>query len=141
MGRYFLPEEGTPGRDHVVILMYKLWQKLGANPRVLGTALRLNGQPYLVVGVQKPGIFDRQRAQLTVPLVFKPDQINREFHWLQVMGRLKPEVTIKQAQQNMDAVTALPRCTRKATRFGVRMSNRSRTIRCPKNALRCCGTF
>jgi putative ABC transport system permease protein len=106
MGRYFLPEEGTAGRDHVVILTYKLWKKLGANPHVLGTTLRLNGEPFTVVGVQQPGIFDRQQAQLTVPLIFKPDQINRDFHWLQVMGRLKPDVTIKQAQQNMDAVTA-----------------------------------
>jgi len=106
MGRYFLPEEGTVGRDHVVILTHKLWRKLGANSHVLGTTLRLNGENYTVVGVQQPGIFDRQQAQLTVPLVFKRDQINRNFHWLQVMGRLKPDVTIKQAQQNMDAVTA-----------------------------------
>jgi predicted permease len=106
MGRDFLPEEGTAGRDPVVILTYKLWQKLGANPHVLGTTLRLNGKPYTIVGVQQPGIFDRQQAQLTVPLVFKRDQINRDFHWLQVMGRLKPNVTIKQAQQNMNTVTA-----------------------------------
>ncbi len=106
MGRYFLPEEGMAGRDHVVILTYKLWRKLGANPHVLGTTLRLNSEPFTVVGVQQPGIFDRQQAQLTVPLIFKPDQINRDFHWLQVMGRLKPDVTVKQAQQNMDAVTA-----------------------------------
>ena len=43
---------------------------------------------------------------MTVPLVFKPEQLNHDFHWLLVMGRLKPGVTIKQAQQNMDAVTA-----------------------------------
>jgi putative ABC transport system permease protein len=40
-----------------------------------------------------------------VPLVFKPDQINHDFHWLLVMGRLKPGVTLEQARQNMDAVT------------------------------------
>ena len=43
---------------------------------------------------------------MTVPLVFKPEQLNHDFHWLLVMGRLKPGVTIKQAQENMDAVTA-----------------------------------
>ena len=41
MGRYFLPEEGLAGRDHVVILTYKLWRKLGANPHIVGTTLRL----------------------------------------------------------------------------------------------------
>jgi hypothetical protein len=39
MGRYFLPEEGVAGRDHVVILTYKLWRKLGANPHIVGTTL------------------------------------------------------------------------------------------------------
>jgi putative ABC transport system permease protein len=106
MGRFFLPEEGVAGRDHVVILTHKLWLKLGANPNIVGTMLQMDGAPYTVVGVQRPGIFDRQEAQLTVPLVFKPEQVNHDFHWLLVMGRLKPGVTIKQAQQNMDAVTA-----------------------------------
>jgi putative ABC transport system permease protein len=106
MGRYFLPEEGVAGRDHVVIITHKLWVRLGANPNIVGTTLRLNGDPYTVVGVQRPGIYDRQESQLTVPLVFKPEQINHDFHWLLVMGRLKPGVTLKQAQQNMDAVTA-----------------------------------
>jgi putative ABC transport system permease protein len=106
MGRYFLPEEGVAGRDHVVILTHKLWVKLGANPHIIGTTLRMDGEPYTVVGVQRPGIFDRQQQQLTVPLVFKPEQVNHDFHWLLVMGRMKPGVTLKQAQQNMDSVTA-----------------------------------
>jgi putative ABC transport system permease protein len=106
LGRYFLPEEGVAGHDHVVILTHKLWAKLGSNRNIVGTTLRLNGEPYTVVGVQESGIYDRQQAQMTVPLVFKPEQVNHDFHWLLVMGRLKPGVTIKQAQQNMDAVTA-----------------------------------
>jgi len=105
MGRYFLPEEGVEGRNHVVILTHKLWVKLGADPKIIGTTLRMDGDPYTVVGVQRPGIFDRQQAELTVPLVFKPEQVNHDFHWLLVMGRLKPGVTLKQAQQNMDSVT------------------------------------
>ena len=106
MGRYFLPEEGVAGRDRVVILTHKLWVKLGANPNIIGTNLQMDGAPYTVVGVERPGIFDRQDSQLVVPLVFKPEQVNHDFHWLLVMGRLKPGVTLKQAQQNMDAVTA-----------------------------------
>ena len=106
MGRYFLPEEGVAGHDHVVILTHKLWLKLGADRHILGTTLRLNGEPYTVVGVQRPGNYDRGQAQLTVPLVFKPDQINHDFHWLLVMGRLKPGVSVAEAQQNMNAVTS-----------------------------------
>ena len=105
LGRYFLPEEGVAGRDHVVILTHKLWKKLGSDPNIIGSTLRLDGEPYTVVGVHRPGIFDRLDPQLTVPLVFKPEQVNHDFHWLLVMGRLKPGVTVKQAQQNMEAVT------------------------------------
>ena len=105
LGRGFLPEEGQPGKEHVVILTHKLWLKLGSNPNIIGTPLRMDGEPYTVVGVLAPGATDRGQGQLTVPLVFKPEQINHDFHWLLVMGRLKPGITIKQAQADMDAVT------------------------------------
>jgi putative ABC transport system permease protein len=105
LGRDFLPEEGIEGKNHVVILTHKLWLKLGSNRNIIGTALRLDGQPYTVVGVEQQGDYDRQWWDLTVPLVFKPEQVNHDFHWFFVQGRLKPGVTLKQAQQNMDAVT------------------------------------
>ena len=44
-------------------------------------------------------------TDLIVPLAFKPDQINHDFHWLLAMGRLKDSVSIKQAQSDMDSVT------------------------------------
>jgi predicted permease len=106
LGRGFLPEEGQEGKDHVVVLSHKLWLKLGGNLKIVGTTMQLDGMPYTVVGVFPPGFQDRLPAQLTVPLVFKPDQINHDFHWLLAMGRLKDGVTIKQAQADMDAVTA-----------------------------------
>jgi len=105
LGRYFLPEEGVEGKNHVAVLTHKLWVKLGSNKNIVGTSIRLDGQPYTVVGVEQPGIWDKGQAQLVVPLVFKPEQLNHDFHWLLVMGRLKPGITIKQAQQNMDSVT------------------------------------
>jgi putative ABC transport system permease protein len=106
LGRDFLEEEGVPGREHEVILTYKLWNRLGANRGILGQALRLNGEAYTVVGVLAPGLADRFDEQLTVPLAFRPEQINHDYHWLLTMGRLKPGVTLKQAQEDMDAVTA-----------------------------------
>ena len=106
LGRYFLPEEGQAGHEHVVILTHKLWLKLGADRKIIGTTLRLDGEPYTVVGVQAAGDQDRGQNQLTVPLVFKPEQLNHDFHWLLVMGRMKPGVTLEQARQNMNAVTA-----------------------------------
>ncbi|MGC2400944.1 MAG: ABC transporter permease [Acidobacteriaceae bacterium] len=105
LGRDFLPEEGVAGKDHVVILTHKLWAHLGGDPKLVGRPMRINGEPYTVVGVLPPGLFDRDSAQLTVPLVFKPEQLNHDFHWLLSVGRLKPGVTVKQAQADMDSVT------------------------------------
>jgi putative ABC transport system permease protein len=105
LGRDFLPEEGVDGKNHVVILTHKLWSHLGADPKIVGRPMQINGEPYTVVGVLEPGLFDRDQAQLTVPLVFKPEQVNHDFHWLLSIGRLKPGVTVKQAQDDMDAVS------------------------------------
>jgi len=105
-GRDFLPEEGVPGHDREVILTHKLWNRLGANRSILGQALRLNGESYTVVGVLAPGVGDRFDEELTVPLAFRPEQINHDYHWLLAMGRLKPGVTLQQAQADMNAVTA-----------------------------------
>ena len=106
MGRDFLSEEGIPGKDHAVILTYKLWNRLGANRGVLGQPMRIDGEPYTVVGVLSPGVGDRFTFELAAPLAFRPEQINHDYHWLLTMGRLKNGVTLQQAQADMDAVTS-----------------------------------
>jgi putative ABC transport system permease protein len=106
LGRDFLPEEEQAGKDHVVILTHRLWQRrFGARRSIVGTEIRMNGEPYTVVGVLPPGQQDRMPNQLWVPLHLKPEQINHDFHWLLAMGRLKPGVTLQQAQADMDVVT------------------------------------
>ena len=67
LGRYFLPEEGRAGHEHVAILTHKLWLKLGADRKIIGTTLRLDNEPYTVVGVQAPGDADRGENQLPCP--------------------------------------------------------------------------
>jgi putative ABC transport system permease protein len=106
LGRDFLPEEGTLGREHEVILMNKLWKRLGSDPHIIGKTMRIDDSPYTVVGVLGPGVTDRLNPELVVPLAFKPEQLNHDFHWLLAMGRMKPGMTLQQAQANMDAVTA-----------------------------------
>jgi putative ABC transport system permease protein len=104
-GRDFLPEEGQRGKDHVVILTSQFWKRLGAPPNIVGQHLRLSGESYTVVGVTAPGPLDRIQFQVVVPLSFQSEQINRDDHSLIVMGRLKPGVTLGQAQADMDVVT------------------------------------
>jgi putative ABC transport system permease protein len=106
LGRDFLPEEGQVGRDRVVIMTHRLWtERFGSDRDLIGKPIRLNGERYAVVGILAAGQPDRLENQLFVPLAFKPDQINHDFHFILVMGRLKPGVTLQQANANMDSVT------------------------------------
>lgn len=105
MGRDFLPEEGVPGRDHVTILTNRLWNRLGGSRDIIGQTMRINTVPYTVVGVLAAGLPDRLGPELAAPLAFTPQQINHDYRWLNAMGRMKPGVTMQQAQADMDAVT------------------------------------
>jgi putative ABC transport system permease protein len=107
MGRDLLPEEEIPGNEHVVVMNYKTWNRLGADRNILGKQLRINGEQYTVVGVLAHGIGDKGAditANLTIPLALRPDQINHNYHWLMVMGRLKPNVTRQEAGEEMNAI-------------------------------------
>ena len=56
LGRDFLPEEGQPGRDHVVILRNKLWvRRFGGRRDIIGSRIHINGELYTVIGVLPPG--------------------------------------------------------------------------------------
>src|SRR5713226_3160176 len=59
LGRDFMPEEGELGKEHVVILEHRLWERLGANRNIIGQQIRMNGEFYTVVGVLAPGVADR----------------------------------------------------------------------------------
>jgi putative ABC transport system permease protein len=105
LGRDFVPEEGEVGNDDRVILSHSLWQeRWKGDPALVGQAIRLDGKPFTVVGILQPGPSDRIQHRLYLPLAFTPEQINHEFHWLTVMGRLKPGVTLAQANAEMDGI-------------------------------------
>jgi putative ABC transport system permease protein len=104
-GRDFLPEEGEVGKDDVVILSHRLWtEKLGGDAGIVGRPLRIDGRPHTVVGVLARGPADRMQSQLFFPLAFRPEVINHDFHFLLVMGRLKPGVTLEQANAEMNVI-------------------------------------
>jgi predicted permease len=109
LGRGFLPEEDAPGAGRVVVLSHGLWQRrFGADPKVVGRALDLNGQSYTVVGVMPPGFqFPTPDAEMWVPIAFTQQQAaNRGGHYLQVVARLKPGVSVEQAQAEMSTIAA-----------------------------------
>ena len=107
LGRDFLPEEGEPGREHVVILSNRLWTKhFAGDPNIIGKQIRMNAEPYTVVGVLPQGMYDRLPMQLWVPLAFKPEQKIHDAHFILVMARLKDGVSIEQAQAEMNGIAA-----------------------------------
>ncbi|HKD90516.1 MAG TPA: ABC transporter permease [Terriglobales bacterium] len=106
LGRWFTPEEGQPGRDHVVVLSYQLWQrKFGGDRNVIGRELTLNDAPYQVIGVMPQFTF--LPFDLWTPLVISPAaRTARTARFLRVAARLKDGVTFEQAQRDMDQLSA-----------------------------------
>ncbi len=106
-GRAFASDEDKPGSAHVVVIAERLWRRrFHANPSVVGQALRVNGEPYTVIGVM-PKTFDPllQSSELWVPAAYTPEQIaNHDFHYLSVIGRLKTGVQLYAAQSELNLI-------------------------------------
>jgi len=114
MGRDFLPEEDRYGARHVVIISHELWrQRLGGDRGVVGRPITLDGEPYEVIGVLPPGfqspeeISQRQPMLFVVPDCWPPDILhNRGEHYDHAIARLKPGVSLAQAQSEMQTIGA-----------------------------------
>jgi putative ABC transport system permease protein len=106
LGRAFTAEEDQPGANLVVVLSDRFWQRrFGGDPNIVGRMLRLDGESVKVVGVMPPG-FDHPLLWGTVdvwrPIAFAADQRqNRGNNFLRAFARLKPGVTIEQAEAAM----------------------------------------
>jgi putative ABC transport system permease protein len=111
LGRAFVPDDDRAG-TRVVLLSHSLWQRrFGSDPAVIGTALTLNGESYTVVGVMPPSLhlpgYGNWSDQVWVPIAFPPEEAaQRGNHFLEVIARLKPGVTIEQAQAEMETIAA-----------------------------------
>ena len=110
LGRTFVPEEDAPGKDHVVVLSHAFWQRVfGGERNVVGRSIQLNGEPYTVIGVAPPHFGEASKVDTWVPMGFKPDETAadaRGGHYLNVIGRLRPNVTITQARAELELLAA-----------------------------------
>jgi putative ABC transport system permease protein len=107
IGRSFAAGEDQPGAAPVVVISYSLWQsRFGGDPGILNRDLKLDGKPYRIIGVLPPGSFDRDDAVFWRPLIFSPEQLNRIQHMFGPVGRLRPGVSIGQAQAKMNLLRA-----------------------------------
>ena len=114
MGRTFLPEEDRYGAPHVVVISHELWQqRLGGDRGVIGRTITLDGEAYQVIGVLPAGfqspeeISQRQPMLFVVPDCWPPEILhNRGEHYDHAIARLKPGVSLAQAQSEMQTIGA-----------------------------------
>jgi putative ABC transport system permease protein len=107
LGRTFLPEEETLGKDHEVVLSYGLWKRrYGGDPALVGRTITIDGQDFTVVGVM-PRQFHWQwgnPSQLWVPVGYTKSDYQRDWNSFAAIARLKPGVTLAQARAEMLAI-------------------------------------
>ncbi|KPK51907.1 MAG: hypothetical protein AMS22_10105 [Thiotrichales bacterium SG8_50] len=107
LGRAFAPEDSEPGHAQVAILGNRLWRvRFGADPNIVGKTITLDEAPWTVIGVVKPSMgFIDDLIEIYMPIPRESLKQNRGSHYLTVFGRLKPGVTMTEAQASMDVVT------------------------------------
>jgi len=105
LGRAFAPDEDQPGKDKVVVLTYRLWQRRwSGDAAIIGRTVQLGGQSYTVIGVLPPNFLPWETAEFVIPYVFSPQAAQqRGMHFLRAFARLKPGVSVEQAQVELNA--------------------------------------
>jgi putative ABC transport system permease protein len=104
IGRTFFQEEGRQGNNHVAVLSNGCWQRrFGADPDVLGTSILLNGIPFTIIGVM-PKEFRNVRPNDFMPVEVWTPQDFQSSTRQSTIARLKPDVSIEQAQADLNSV-------------------------------------
>jgi putative ABC transport system permease protein len=117
-GRLMLPSDDEPGQRHVVVLTHECWQRrFGGDPQIVGRALILNGESYQVIGITpRDYALPNPQAELAIPLAPDVDPLRNErgsVNFLRLVGRLKTDVSIGQAEADLTAIV-----TRQRQQFG-----------------------
>jgi len=118
LGRLLLPDEDGPGKPAVAILTDRLWRRLfHSDPAILGKSITLDGAPYTVAGVLQPGFMlnaevmpsegpmDKMDVFLPLPLAADAVQKRRDENY-NILARLKPGVSLQQAQADIDIIAS-----------------------------------
>jgi predicted permease len=118
VGRLLLPDEDSPGRPATAVLSYGMWaRRYGSDPRMLGKSITINGQSYEVVGILPnsfslphevlPTLYGPEQPDVFLPFPLGPKAAGVRTHEdYNILGKLKPGVSVAQAQAEMDTITA-----------------------------------
>src|SRR5215469_889380 len=107
IGREFVAAENRKGADHLAVLSYGFWQaEFGGLRDAIGKTIELDSEPYTIIGVMPHDFrFPVQGSDIYVPIGFDDKVMTqRGAHYLRVLGRLKPEVSVAQANEDLRAI-------------------------------------
>src|SRR5579875_857770 len=100
LGRFYSAEDGKKGNDRVAVLNYRTWvERFHSDPNIVGKQVKVDGDPYTIIGVRKPGLADKQSTGFDTPLALAYGV--HDEHWGNAFARLKPGVTRAQAQEEL----------------------------------------
>lgn len=118
LGRLLTPDEDSPGRPSTAVLTHGMWaRRFGRDPHMIGKSININGQTCEIVGILSPGfsltqevlplLYGTEQAEifLPLPLASSASQV-RTHEDYNIVGKLKPGVSLPQAQAEMDTITA-----------------------------------
>jgi putative ABC transport system permease protein len=109
LGRDFLAEEDLPGANPAVILSYEFWRRrFGEDPGVIGKQLTLNNRSFTVVGLAPPGFQFGEEADVITPIGLQAERFRERGRdpGVNVVARLKPEVSRPQAEVELNMIAA-----------------------------------
>ena len=120
LGRVFSADEYQPGKDGEAVLSWDFWQQhFGGDSQVIGRTMELDGRTYTVIGVMPKPLLFPQATDVYLPLALTPAQLeDRTAHDFQGIGRLRPGVTVAQAQAEMRGIAARLQKLYPATNLG-----------------------
>lgn len=107
-GRGFVAQEETPGSHRVVVVSHRLWQRRwGGSSSLLGSTITVDRQPHTVVGITPEGFDYPTGAEIWAPITFTEANLTeRSRRYLEVIGRLKPDVPIEASRREMETVAS-----------------------------------
>jgi len=106
LGRTFVPEETRSAAAPVTVLSNGLWRRLGGDRNLVGKSVQFDREVFTVVGIMPPGFAFPSDSELWFPLAGSDHRNNNGAHYLRVIGRLKPGVTVTQSQTEMRTIAA-----------------------------------
>jgi putative ABC transport system permease protein len=105
LGRLLAPADDRPGGERVAVLSHELWhRRFGGDPGIVNRRITIDGRAHTVVGVAPPALKFPRQSELWVPLALDFSKSSRGAHYLSVVGRLKPGVSLERAQADLSAI-------------------------------------